>query len=709
MTGEGPPEHTSSPLPSPLDATKLFLLGFLTLFLELVLIRYLAGNIWNLGYFPNLVLLAVFLGMGFGFLLHHRISDRLSGWLYQGSALSLLTLVALTRVMDLGFPGLGEFGGEIGGELFFSAGPKAAASGTVLTFALWFTLVLITFLLISQRTAKLFRNFAPLKAYTLDIAGSCCGILAFMLLSGFRVPAYLWFFFVIPPFLAAVREVYGPVHILGMIPFLVAGSIAYEQDQRLMSSPQYQGPMQVHWSPYQKIEYVNAPREIVPKRIYVNGIAHQAMGLAPQILGGQYQGPYDDRKESGRPPYRRVLIIGAGSGNDVACALLNGVEEVDAVEIDPVIAELGKKHHPLQPYSDPRVNLVVDDGRAFMTRARPGYDLVIFAVTDSVVKVSSMTQLRLENYLFTEDSFRRAFDLLTETGDVALYNVYRRDWLIEKYRRTIHAATGRLPRTVWQMETAHTLLVGRWQDPEDAPPPTGDPLDIATDDWPFPYLKSRGIPTIYFTAMLFLATFVLAMALLLHRMEKRGRAGGAARGSLPTKLAFAFMGAAFLLLETKSIVQFSLLFGTTWLNSSLVFLAILLLVLAANWSATLLRQRWVPPAVYLLLIASCLIGFLWPVSNLLAVESVPLRFCLASLMTFSPIFFANMLFSLSFRHQKVAEHIFGWNLLGASVGGLVEYGSMAIGYNALAIIVAVCYTLVVSLLLLGRRRAPVSD
>ena len=39
--------------PNRANAVRLFLCGFLILFLELVLIRYLAGNIWNLGYFPN--------------------------------------------------------------------------------------------------------------------------------------------------------------------------------------------------------------------------------------------------------------------------------------------------------------------------------------------------------------------------------------------------------------------------------------------------------------------------------------------------------------------------------------------------------------------------------------------------------------------------------------------------------------------------------
>ena len=50
----------------------------------------------------------------------------------------------------------------------------------------------------------------------------------------------------------------------------------------------------------------------------------------------------------------RVLVVGAGAGNDAAAALRNGAKHVDAVEIDPVILALGKRLHPEKPYSDPR-------------------------------------------------------------------------------------------------------------------------------------------------------------------------------------------------------------------------------------------------------------------------------------------------------------------------------------------------------------------
>jgi hypothetical protein len=192
----------------------------------------------------------------------------------------------------------------------------------------------------------------------------------------------------------------------------------------------------------------------------------------------------------------------------------------------------------------------------------------------------------------------------------------------------------------------------------------------------------------------------LLLLLYLH-LSTRGRAVPGVRvdGAM-IKLAFVSMGIAFLLLESKSITQFSLLFGTTWVNNSLVFLAVLLAVLGANWAASRLsgghRVIW---TVYLLLLLSCGASLVFPLGGLLAVGSPRMRFVLASLLTFAPLFFADLIFSLEFRDRAVPEHVFGWNLLGSTIGGVVEYASMSCGYNLLAVLVALFYT--VAFLLMG--------
>lgn len=681
MAGTGAPLSAS-----PVAAAKLLLLGFLTLFLELSLIRYLAGSVWNLGYFPNLVLLAAFVGMGAGFVFHHRADERLSAGIFRAAPLLLLALSAFVAFVhpNIGFDNWGK---TVGGELYFTGGP-AGGRGDLALLSLWFLMVVGIFAGISQWTAKLFRLFPPLKAYTLDISGSCCGIAAFMMMSWLGAPPPVWFGFSALLFLMCARP--GDRRRWAvLLPMAGVVLICARQDSRLLMDRDFSGVFEARWSPYQKVELTRSAG--APPEIFVNGIPHQSMVRTAAELGGSfYRAPHAARAAKGLPPYRNVLILGAGGGNDAAAALAGGAEHVDAVEIAPVIAGFGRESHPLKPYADPRVRVSVTDGRAFMTRSDRKYDLVVFALTDSLVKVSAMAQLRLENYLFTREAVARAFELLADGGDVVFYNGYRRKWLVEKLLELIRRGTGRRPEIVLRKDDFFVIRAGTTSPPA-GPPAAG--VEVPGDDWPFLYLRERGLPRVYAGAMAALALLVGGLLFVLHRSSRREE-----RGALSMRLAFVLMGAAFLLLETKSIIQFGLLFGTTWHNTSLVFLAILLLVLAANWTAAVVRSRRLLWFAYGALVLSCGLVLVFPLAGLLRVESVPARFVLASLMTFAPVFFANLIFSASFRDARLPERLFGWNLIGATLGGILEYASMAFGYTALAVAVLVCYTLVLVLL-----------
>lgn len=685
-------------------AFKLFFLGFLTLFLELVFIRYLSGNIWNLGYFPNLVLIAVFIGMGLGFILHHHISEKISPYIFFTAMTLLGVLVMIVTFAHPALPGFDTSGGEFGGDLYFSATNQAtqASVTTFLMFGVWFGLLVLIFFGISQQTAKQFRCFSPLTAYTLDIAGSCAGILTFMLLSWLHCPAYVWFLLLIPlVWMASPFRWFSGLSLgIGLILVLCAGA-SWHQDSKLLLSPQFKETLHTYWSPYQKIEFTNTKTlSFFQRQIFVNGISHQRMESSDRIIRTWYQIPYQYRKKRKLPPYQNVLIIGAGSGNDVAMALHFQAKSVDAVEIDPIIAYLGKQHHPMAPYRDPRVKVTITDGRAFLTHTQKKFDLIIFALTDSLVKVSPVAQLRLENYLFTEESVKRAFHVLSPTGELMLYNYYRKPWLMQKIVKMLWQATDRRPYLLYQRDDFAVFLVGRTMPPT----PVAEMLQSVQtprDDWPFLYLKERQLPLIYQVFIVALSAFVLLLLLLIQRSRSHLMEATSATVDWLIKLAFLVMGIAFLLLETKSIIQFSLLFGTTWLNNSLVFLAVLLSVLAANWVALFLSRSWLW-LIYLLLMLSCMVVLVYPLASLLQIESPVWRFVWASLMTFSPIFFANLIFSIAFRDLKIAEHIFGWNLLGATLGGAVEYLSLLLGYNALAWIVMICYTLTFVFLLLAQ-------
>src|SRR5205823_3109867 len=110
---------------------------------------------------------------------------------------------------------------------------------------------------------------------------------------------------------------------------------------------------------------------------------------------------------------------------------------------------------------------------------------------------------------------------------------------------------------------------------------------------------------------------------------------------------------------------------------------------------------------YVLLSGLCVFQLIYPLSKLLAIQNISLRFVLASLVTFSPIFFANLIFSMTLRDRPLAEYLFGWNLLGACFGGLLEYTSMAVGYNCLAFIVLISYTIVFVLVVLDKKKQQV--
>ena len=146
--------------------------------------------------------------------------------------------------------------------------------------------------------------------------------------------------------------------------------------------------------------------------INVNGVPHQLMGSADfKLIAGRTAVPHPLRAPRGRP-LRNVLIIGAGSGSDVSIALAKGAQHVDAVDIDPRIMQIGVDLHPDNPYSDPRVTRHINDGRAFLQSTDSKYDLILFALPDSLALVNGASQIRLESFLFTAEALSGARDHL---------------------------------------------------------------------------------------------------------------------------------------------------------------------------------------------------------------------------------------------------------------------------------------------------------
>ena len=211
--------------------------------------------------------------------------------------------------------------------------------------------------------------------------------------------------------------------------------------------------------------------------------------------------------------------------------------------------------------------------------------------------------------------------------------------------------------------------------------PAGTPPAPSTDDHPFPYIEGRSLPPFYLVS--------LALILLASTATVRVITGGL-RVLRPYTDLF-FMGAAFLLLETKSVVQFALLFGTTWFVNALVFTGVLISVyLAIELARRFTLPR--PALLYAGLFVSLAAAWAIPPEQLLALSLGP-RFVAAVALSFAPIFIANLVFAQRFKETAMTTVAFGANLLGAMLGGVVEYAAIAIGYQALLVLVATFYAL----------------
>src|SRR4051794_6699945 len=108
----------------------------------------------------------------------------------------------------------------------------------------------------------------------------------------------------------------------------------------------------------------------------------------------------------------------------------------------------GRRDHPDRPYDDPRVSVHIDDGRSFVRRTTRSYDLVSYAVVDSLVLHSGYSSLRLESYLFTEEAFRDIASKLNPDGVFVMYNLYRQGWIIGRLEQMVEKVFGQKPLVI---------------------------------------------------------------------------------------------------------------------------------------------------------------------------------------------------------------------------------------------------------------------
>jgi SAM-dependent methyltransferase len=637
----------------------LLLASALMLFVELALIRWTAGNVIHLGYFANLVLLGSFLGIGIGFLRAGRGRTRFP-WF------SFIALAALVTVL-LQYPVVVERGGS---DVVFFTSLSLTGPPAWLVLPGVFVVVAVVLIGPGQLVGQCFGELPRLEAYRLDLIGSLTGIVAFSGLAFLRAPSVVW---------GAVVAI-AVLVLAGRRP-PVPGAVAMVLLVVMLAMET--ATAGVSWSPYNKIqtqETGEGSSRVV--EISANGVPHQAaISLATRAdADPQYLLPYQRRAAKDGPG--DVLIVGAGSGNDVALALAQGATSVTAVEIDPRIQQIGAERHPSAPYDDPRVEVHIDDGRAFLSRTSRQFDTILFALPDSLTLVSGASQIRLESYLFTVEAMEAVRDRLAPGGTFSMYNFYREEWLIGRLANTTEAAFGHAPcvdvladrnRAVVSIGLAPADQVcSEVMDRPDGP-------TAATDARPFLYLRDASIPPVYLWTIL----GIVLISLLGVRW-----AAGSVRSLLPYRDLF-LLGAAFLLLETRSVATFALLFGTTWFVNAIVFGGVLLVVLLAVEVTA--RWRTPPlPVMYAVLAGTLVLAAVVPQASLLELAPVP-RAVVAIALAFAPIFTANVIFAKRFADTADGASAFGANLLGAMVGGCLEYIALIIGYPALIGLAALLY------------------
>jgi predicted membrane-bound spermidine synthase len=645
---------------------RLVLTSATLLFVELVLLRWIPANVTYIGFFSNFLLMASFLGIGVGILLGRRLAHV--EWSPFPVLLLLVVGLILGAKLDVQI--------RASNEIFFGLAESHAADTNFLVLPLVFVLVAAVMAALALPLGALLRSIPPLRAYALDIAGSIGGITLFTVLSVLSSQPPVWFgvLAVLLAGLALARP---------LSRFAVINAAFVIATCALVIGATASGDL---WSPYYRIT-VQRPAGS-DTTISVNGIPHQAMH-AVEI--GQTAEPFYDQIYQWFPDRRfgHALVIGAGSGTDTAYALANKVQAIDAVEIDPRILELGEREHPDHPYSDPRVREYVDDGRAFLRTSLERYDLIVFALPDSLTLVSTSANVRLESFLFTREAFISARDHLTPNGVFVLYNYYRQPWLLAKIEGML-ADVFQAEPLVRQYDapigSAAVLAASPMDLPVSGQASLLDPASpserpaAATDDWPFLYLRDRVIAPYYVLALAFVLLVAGVATVLAARVASAPMAAFSPH--------FFLLGAAFLLLETRSLTIFSLLFGTTWTVNAMAFAAILVSVLLAIGVNAVMK----PPRVVLYsgLGVTLVLAYVLPPAALLF-DPAWVRYLAAAVIAFAPVFFANLVFAASFRDTTTADMAFASNLIGAMIGGVLEYAALLTGYQALLLIVAALY------------------
>lgn len=695
---------------------RLALISLLSLFVEMLMIRWVSSEIRIFAYFKNFVLVACFLGFGLGCYLCRRRVQLVAVL----SPLLLLALILkapippLQRCID-DLPQL--LGASVEVHTWGVPAMPTSWGGMLLAMVLvvpLFALIATAFIPFGQLVGWYLEN-APkgVAAYSVNLLASLAGIAGFTLLCFLSQPPWVWT--VVAGILclaffwrdARARKVLA-------IAFLVCVSLLALPEDRSAKT---------YWSPYQKLSVMPLydGGQLVSYVLITNGSLYQRIvDLSPAFVRAHPQVFRENpiEQNSYNLPYRfypsppSVLVLGSGMGNDVAAALRNGAGHVEAVEIDPLILKLGQQLHFEHPYQSPRVHVVLNDARNYIENSHEKFDLIVFSLLDSHTTTSHFTNIRIDNYVYTREALARAKQLLKPDGLFVVKFQVETPWIAGRLYGLMQATFGQKP-IQFQADRGGYDMSGRFfvagsverlakasSDPALAAYLSShgnlpmQPARATTDDWPYFYQHAPGLPII--------VILVSLAVLIVFGWFLRQASGEGER----VDLHFMFLGAGFMLLEAQIVSKMALLFGTTWVVNAVVVSGLLLLIVGANLAYGAWRRvpLWI---AYAGLFVSLAAMYTVPLEKLFY-ESWMLRALMATVALCTPAFFAGIIFISSFERVGFRGSALGSNLFGSLLGGLLESSSMWFGLKALTMLAALLYV-ASAVCLRARSRAEVRD
>jgi spermidine synthase len=691
---------------------ELFLISILALYLEMLFIRWIGTEISIFAYLQNTILVVCFMGLGLG-CFASRIESDLSESL--PSLLFLVLLLSLSGISNFSLSishclhALGDFHiwnfGLSGGLLTRSI---SVIMGLIFSLLLML-FVWQLFVPIGQKLGRLLdQNPNPIKAYSLNISGSLVGIWLYVVLSALSAPPSAWLiivFFIFLFFMYRSAVVKAKHYIMLFFTVLLPFTTAFVPDVS-----------DIVWSPYQKLvvkDVSSLGKAAAKYLIEVNGTSFQLIldlsnnkkiSALEKVNNGVQKWSSYDLPLLLHPAPKKMLVVGAGTGNDVAAALRHGVEKITAVEIDPSIISIGRDLHPERPYDSDKVKIIVDDARSFFESTNEKFDIISFGLLDSHT-MTSMTNMRLDNYVYTEESLKKAKSLLKEGGIITLNFWIPRDFIADRFAVILNDVFKEHPLVIPMDEADKNsgpivFIAGKIQNIKDQIKANKgleqyilslkakrkvnlkfNTLKI-TDDWPYLYLPIKRIPFLhYLFALIMLILFILSI--------KRLRMQEVFQNIDRSLWHFFFLGAAFLLLEVQNISKAAVVFGNTWQVNAIIVSAVFIMILLAN----LIAAKWPMISdlpVYFLLFVSCFGLYYIDLADFTFLTFFNKVLTVGAFTTL-PMFFGGVIFIKSFLHAPEKDSAFGANLMGSLIGGITQSVTFITGIKSLLIIVFIFY------------------